>query len=1123
MNLIKTAISKPVSVTVAVLLTVLFGVLALVSIPVQLTPNVDSTVITVSTSWLGASPQEIEQDIVQPQEERLKGIPNLKKMVSTSAEGSASVVLEFYVGTDKNIAIRDVSDKLREISEYPDNVTEPVVSASNRENRDYIAWIVFKSTDPSIDIRLFQDYAEDHVKPVLRRVPGVSEINVLGGRERELQVRFDPLRMAQRGVTYGDLANTLRDENVNISAGSLEEGKSSVRIRTVGQFQSPKEVEQAIIKETNGGPIRIGDVATAVLTYREPFSFVRSKGVTVLAINVQRETGTNVIQVMEGLKAAIDNLNAPGGILEAKARSLGLNGKLVLRQVYDQTTYIEMAINLVTTNIFVGGSLAVLTLLLFLRSFRSVGIIGLAIPVSVIGTFVAMVAMGRNLNVISLAGLAFAIGMVVDNSIVVLENIYRHLEFGETPARAAYLGAREVWGAVFASTLTTVAVFVPILFIEEEAGQLFRDIALAICAAVLLSLIVSITVIPSAAKRWLRISSKKTVVPSVSPSKAAANQNPIAGRGLGAMLGRFVYFTSGSVIARIVLVSVFAIISIAGSWYFMPPTDYLPNGNRNMIFGMIFSPPGYNINMMSTLGERTEETMRPFWEASADNITDPAAYEEAVSNLPAIPSRNPGETVVPPTIDNYFFVGFSGTMFHGASSEDPKRAADLQLLMSHATRSERMPGAFGFAFQMPLFNLSGVTGSSINIEFTGDDLDEVSKAAEGAFMRFAGEFGHRAVRPDPPNFNVPGPELQIIVNRERASDLGISTRDVGLAVRALSDGAVVGEYHLKGESIDLTILDGSSVSEDGTPVQRELFTLDNIPIATKSGKVIPLSSIAKLIRTTSPEQINHVEERRAVTLQFTPTRGQPLEDAMQSVQSLLDELRNDGTIPPTIDTQLAGSADKLTAVRAALLGDGSLLGTLSSRLFLALLVVYLLMAVLFESFVYPIVILLSVPLATLGGFISLRLVYIWTTNDPYLPVQNLDVLTMLGFVILIGVVVNNAILIVHQALNFMKGISESQSGLAEAMPQRVAIAESVRSRLRPILMSTLTSVGGMLPLILMPGSGSELYRGLGSVVVGGLLVSTVFTLILVPLLLSLVLDLQTALGRLKPQHDAAAH
>ena len=503
MNLIGLAIRQPVTVAVGIILVIVAGLLALQRIPIQLTPNVESTIITVTTFWEGASPGEIEQNVIDKQEERLLGLSNLRSITSASQQGMGRVRLEFATGTDKAEALREVSDKLREVPDYPDNVDEPLIESTDRENRDYIAWVVFGTTDPDFDVRVLRDFAVDRIEPALERVQGIAEINVLGGREREVQIRVDPILMAHYRILPTQFAQVIRDTNQNISAGQLADGKRDVRVRTIGQYQTLQQILDTVIVDT-GAPVHVRDVAEVELTYKEPTSFVRSRGKPVIAINAEREIGSNVMEVMKDLKAAVAELDKPGGLLKSEARRLGLDGTLTLTQVYDQTIYIDDALALVRNNIWIGGGLATIVLILFLRSLRSVAIIALAIPISVVGAVVAMVAMGRSINVISLAGMAFAVGMVVDNAIVVLENIFRHLEMGKPRVEAALDGAREVWGAVLASTLTTVVVFIPILLIQEEAGQLFRDIALAICAAVALSLIVSITVIPCAAARLLR-------------------------------------------------------------------------------------------------------------------------------------------------------------------------------------------------------------------------------------------------------------------------------------------------------------------------------------------------------------------------------------------------------------------------------------------------------------------------------------------------------------------------------------------------------------------------------------------------------------------------------------------
>ncbi|TVQ51325.1 MAG: efflux RND transporter permease subunit [Phycisphaerales bacterium] len=1124
MNFLKTAIDQPITVAVCVILVIMAGLISLTRVPIQLTPNVDDTVIAVTTRWEGASPDEIEKEIIDKQEEQLQGVTNLRQMTSVSSQGQGQITLEFHVGTRKESALQEVSDKLRQVPSYPQNVDEPVIDASDPSNRDYIAWIMFETDDPDFEISTLQDFAEDRIKPIFERVAGMSEINVLGGREREVQIRFDPIRLAQHRITATQLVDAIQRANRNVSAGELVEGKLDVRVRTIGQFESTEQIEQTVITHTARGPIRIGDIAEVVESYKRPNRLVRSRGERVIAINAQREVGSNVMEVMAGLQREIDRLNAEGGLLDTYSEQIGLSSPLRLRQVYDQTSYIDDALALVRNNIWIGGSLAILVLLIFLRSLRSVGIIALAIPISVIGSVVVMVMLGRSVNVISLAGMAFAVGMVVDNAIVVLENIFRHLEMGKKAMKAAYDGAREVAGAILASTLTTIAVFVPILLVQEEAGQLFRDIALAICAAIALSLLVSITVIPTASARLLKPIKRREPIDRSGRSRfqrvvmAPIDAAFAIGRAVGSiprLWGWVIHWLCGSVIARVTIVAVLTGVSLFGSWWLMPPADYLPQGNRNLIFGILNPPPGYNLEQQSRLGERIEATMRPFWEAGKLKH-DPEAYETAVAELPEIPTFNPrlgrpGDPVVPPSIENYFFVATPTTMFHGAISDDPGRVADLQPLFRHATRQDVAPGVLSFAFQVPLFRLGGNTGSAVKVDFSGDDLDRVIAAAGAVYDEMVERYGPFTVQTEPNNFNIQGPELQIIPDRIRLSELGMTTADLGIAVQAAGDGAIIGEYRLGGETIDLKLVARDSAT------MRQLAGIDDTPIAAPTGDVVPLTSVAMLERTTAPQEILRVGRQRAVSLQFTAPEGMPLETAIAEINGILADYRGQGVLTPDVEVNVAGSASKLEAVRNALLGDGSFTGTLGSSLVLALIIVYLLMCVLFQSFVHPLVIMFSVPLATLGGFAALAIVHVWSQANPYLPVQNLDVLTMLGFVILIGVVVNNAILIVHQSLNFMRGAGDAAEDIDGVLEPRRAISEAVRTRVRPIFMSMLTSVGAMLPLVLMPGSGSELYRGLGSVVVGGLIVSSLFTLLLVPLLFSLVIDAAQALAsRTKP-------
>jgi len=1104
-GLIGTAISQPITVAVATLLSVFAGILAVTLVPIRMTPEVSSVVVSVTTNWESASAEEVESDIVEEQERVLGETSGLISMTSTSAAGQGSIRLEFETGTDIKRATADILQKLDEVPGYPDGVVQPRVEPVDIDSVDYIAWIGLSSSDPNFPAETLYDLMERRIRPRFERIDGISQVGIRGAVQSELHIIVDPTALAQRGITFAELQQSIVAANANFSAGRLADGKRDIRIRATGRFDAPEKIAEMVVRRSPQGTVYLRDIAEVKPAYKEPTSWIRGRGIRMPFFNFQLERGANLLESMELLKEEVSTLNEPGGLLDQTARDLGINGKLELVQTYDSTTYVEDAIQLVKGNILIGGILATMTLLFFLRSLRTVGIIAIAIPVSVIAALVVLLALGRSINIISLAGLAFAVGMVVDNAIVVIENIYRHLEFKKPPLQAAYEGTKEVAGAVLASTMTTLIVFAPILLIQETAGQLFRDIALAIMISVGLSMIVSITLIPTASARFLRPPREKGE--SSFDHLFGGKLFRIIGLpfrpfihlfySLPKIIGNSVGWIISTSFRRVFVIIAFLVFTVLGVKILLPPLDYLPSGNRNVIFGLLFPPPGYNLDQLSDMGERVESRIRPSWEATHDKFLietklRDGVYSEGVDKRTKVPAMPGGEpTVLPPKLDHYFLVSFEGRIFQVGISNDKKRVVDAIPLFNHATSGSAAPDTFAFAFQFPLFMVAGTTGTAIKVDIKGTDLDAVSQTAGQLFGMFMGSFGPGKTQPLPANFSQPLDELRIVPNDERLRELGLTRTDLGLAVQAAGEGILLfRDYEKNGELKDMKIITRGALT--GLPLEALLDT----PIATPSGETVDLRSIATLENVLGPDEIRHVDRLRAVTLEVTAPRGMALEDAVKQVDQLINQLKELGGVAPGVQVEIAGSSDALNEIKEALLGDGSFLGFVTSSLFLALFVVYLLMVVLFQSWSYPLVIILSVPLATVGGLLGLSIVHRWSELDPYMPVQNMDVLTILGFVILAGVVVNNAILIVHQTINFMKDDPHRSPN--------DAIKASVSSRVRPILMSTLTSVGGMLPLVLLPGSGSELYRGLGAVVVGGLAVSTIFTMFLVPSVLSLV-------------------
>lgn len=1132
-------IENPVKVAVGIILVTMFGAIAMFKMPMQLTPNVERPRLSVEARWPGASPQEIEKEIVSELEERLTSVEGVIKMTSQCGDSEAEVDLEFAVGTNMDEALLKVNSQLQTMRDYPVDADPPTIRSSNSNDRS-VAWYILSTKPPTTDeiaafesehpeladelahvasaqhpglryfrltelaqkhpvveslikggpsVTKYRKFAEDAIEAEFERVDGVSDAQVRGGEQRQIQVIFDPDLLAARGLTIDQLRNALIQDNQDISAGDFWEGKRRYVVRTLGQYKNVEEVGQQIISTEDGQPIYISDVAEVQVGFQKPSGTVKRYGMETLSISVTRETGANSIDVVAGLDAKAKKLN----------ETVLLRKGLILNKVYDETVYINSAVGLVQQNIMLGGSLTVIILMLFLhlrgRSLifvplliassvcaimispwfflatlvlilfagiwfaRGALVVALAIPTSIIGTFLILNTLGRSLNVISLAGLAFAVGMLVDNAVVVLENIYRYRQMGEPPMVAARKAVGEVWGAVLASTLTTLAVFLPVIFLQGEAGQLFMDIALAISAAVGLSLLVSVIVIPTASARM------------IDDAAIARDSNP--GRiekllkSFGAMftesiigLNRLIQKT---VLGRIAVVAGILVLAATVGYLLMPQIEYLPSGNRNLIFSRILPPPSYNVNQLAEMGQQVEDTLRPYWDIDPEN--------EDTSHLDY------------PVIADYFFVARGRSVFVGLRAHDPMEARKLTNLIKDKL-GDKFHGSFVTASQSSLFGRGLGGGRDIDIEIQGPELVELVGIGTDIIGLVKKHFPEGTQARPNPSLDLSSTEVHVRPKPQQAMALGITNRELGYVVNTLIDGAYATDYFLGGEKIDLVLLGTKSYDARKQDLEQQYIATRN------STQPIRLGTVAKIDYGSGPEEVVRRERERAITIEVSPPDEISLEAAIATIESkIIGPLEEDGTLSGDYQVNLSGSADKLAQTWDALRWN----------FLLAILITYLLMAALFESWIYPFVIILSVPMGAVGGIVGLKLLgfYLAASGES---IQSLDVLTMLGFVILVGTVVNNAILIVHQSLVHMKEGQDSQE----------AISNSIRNRIRPIFMTTMTTVFGLSPLVFFPGAGSELYRGLGSVVLGGLLVSTFFTLVLVPTLFSLMLDLKSA-------------
>ncbi len=1015
MWIIRFSINNPVTVIVGIILIVIFGGLTLSKIPVQLKPTVDKPEIKISTAYSGAAPQEVEEQITIPIEEKLQAVEGLRRITSSSREGASTIELEFEWGVNKDIAVIDIIKRLSRVKEFPEEADEPVIFAGTSSERQSIYWANLRGRMPVNRLRVL---ADDFIVPRFERIEGVGEIRVYGGEEREIQVVVDFRALSARGLGVRDLLAALRLENMNVRGGHIDQGKRRYLVRTVGLFKGIGDIEALIVKkDSQGGPVYLRDVANVYDTFKKRSSMVKIMGEPAVAFGIVKKSDANTIAVISKLESVIEQLNeelAPQGVS--------------VRESYDSSDYIWESIQFVTYNFAFGALLAVIALILFLKSFRSTLVIGLAIPIVAFSGFILLGLFGRSINIISLAGMAFAVGMVVDNAIVVLENIYRHLQMGKGKAQAALEGTEEVWGAILASTLTTLAVFIPIIFVKEEAGQLFRDIAIAISCSVLVSLIVSITVIPMLSARILGVGAL------FSGSFGGGALKMLMIDKLGGYISHiFISITeklsvsSTKLKLAVAAVIVLAALSVAA---IIPKMEYLPKGNRNMIFTTFKSFVGSNI-----------EASQKYSDAIAEKILNV------------------------PEVRYIFHVVSSRFNGIGARVKDEYR---LEIARVAQKINKEIGGAPGFeyarAFQIPLF--SRFSGSDMEIEIRGLEFGKIKAISNEIRGKLMGVEGVEFVRSSQESG---GPEYQVYIDRERAADLNLSVSDISEVVETLVAGKKATLYKIGGEEIDITVK-----GEEGAFVNRH--SLENIMIYGANGIAVQLDSLAKIVETTGPTRINHIEMDRAETLMVTKAQETPLQTMVEGVnETILKPIRQKLDIGYSIS--LSGSASDLEATAKALSGS----------FILAIVIVYLLMAALFESFLYPLIIMFAVPLAASGAMVA-----VVGMGVP------LDVLTVLGFIILAGIVVNNAILLVHQSI---------RNNTEHGMPKKEAMIEAVKTRIRPIFMSTITTVFGMLPLMVRGGAGSELYSGLATAIVGGLTVSTIFTLVLVPAVYLIVNDL----------------
>jgi len=1061
MGIVSSSIGRPVTVAMATLAAVLFGSISLDRLGLNLLPELTYPTLTVRTEFEGAAPAEVEEQITRRIEERLGVISGVRKMHSISAAGRSDVVLEFLWGTDMDMAAIEVREKL-DLVRLPLEIERPAILRLN-PNLDPIFRLALTRDDPLqdpvLDLQTLRRFADDFLKRRLDSVPGVAAVIVGGGYEDEISVLVDQERLAQLDITVEQLGQRLRNTNVNLSGGRLSDGTQEYLVRTLNQFQSVDDIADTIVYQREGRILRLDDMATVLEGQKERDSIMRVNGREAIEISLYKEGDANTVAVAANIRerlAEIGELMPP---------------TFQLVSIYDQSTFISAAIDEVQGAAVFGAILAVIVLFLFLREARSTLIVTATIPASVMVTFALMDFQEITLNIMSLGGIALAVGMLMDNAIVVLENIARHRSEGQSHLEAAERGASEVGGAVLASTMTTVAVFLPLAFVEGIAGQLFKDQALTVTFALIASLVLAFTLIPM----LYTVGARRRYVPSAS---APADQ-----RGWARHLLAPVKLTLFEVPRRLLILFIVACRSLARLARLLlgPVLEGFDFVYRNVASGyarllrlalrrravtvlLALSAFGGALALLPLLalelippmsqGEfRVELELSP---GTRLELTDLALND---AQLPLLDSRD--------VVMTYSVAGTGGRL-DASSASGGENVGELNVQLAPGTSAQQeframtsmrailddVPDAQYTIERPQLFTFS----TPLEIEIIGTDLDAIGRAAGQLEERMSGSNTFSDVE----SSVRPGyPEVQIEFDQERAAALGLTVPDIATRVVNKVRGDVPTEFTLRDKKIDIRV----RVEEQARSSIRDI---ENLVINPESERQVRLTTVADVFVGVGPADIQRIGQQRVGLVSASVPDGD-LGAAAAEVRTLL----RDTPHPPGIKSEVGGQNEEMEAS----------FRSLQFALALALIMVYLVMASLFESLLHPFIILFTVPLAGIGAVIALAVTG-----------TSVSVVVFIGLILLIGIVVNNAIVLIDR-VNQLR-----ESGMAKAE----ALFEGANQRLRPILMTTLTTILGLLPMAIGLGEASELRTPMAITVIGGLLVSTFLTLIVIPVVYDLV-------------------
>lgn len=1001
MKMVDVSVRRPIGVAMIVIAAVALGLFSLRNLAIDLFPKIDLPIAVVATSYTGAAPEEVENLVTRPLEGALSSLTGIDTISSQSQTGSSLVLMTFASGTNMDQAMLDIRERVDQIKGLlPEDAGDPSVLRFDPQQIPVLA-IGLSGLDP---VRL-QTIAEDQLVPMLERQNGVASVTVQGGQKREIQVELDLGRMNQYGVSAGQIMQALMAENRSASAGSVARGDSDLQLRVTGEFKSIADLENTLIQLPSGGRIKVGDVADIRDTFAKQSNLTLVNGEPALLLTVQKQSDANTVKVADRVTAILDDLQ----------KQLPEGAKLSV--VLDTAEPIRMSIDSVVNNMVTGGALAVLVLILFLRNFRTTFVIGLSIPIAVIVTFTLMYFSGQTLNMISMGGLALGIGMMVDSSIVILENIFKYRERGLPMKEAAKVGASELGPAVIASTVTTVVVFLPIAFVQGLARDIFLPMALGVSFSLIASLVTALTLVPMLSSQIL--------------TKVASGQEKKRGflvgfgdaflRGYRAFLKWAIHHRKTVVAATLaLLVASFTLVPLIGS-------EYFPSSDQGQFTISIETPDGTRLEETRKVAEQAGELLKPY-EDIIDN-----AYMTIGSDMFGSTGSNIAS----------FTVTLISSTERELSTEDVVQELDRQL--------RTIPGA---EISVSITEVGFGGGSPIQIAINGEDTDTLNELASQvvwAISNIDGVF-------NPTSSSSQGnAEMHITVNREMAAQYGLSYQQIVSDVQMAINGQVATRYRERGEEIDVRVI----LPEDK---RNDMADVMNLQLATPTGQLVPLYAVAELNQVQGPVVIQRENQQRQVNV-TSDVVGRDLGSVSRDVEAMLASMH----FPDGYTYRIGGEVQDMMES----------FYDLGLALVFAVFLVYIVMAVQFESLLHPFIIMFAMPTTVIGVLFGLA-----ATGTA------LSMPALIGFIILAGIVVNNSIILVDYVNILRRG----------GLNRDEAILQGAPSRVRPIFMTTVTTVLGMLPLALGIGEGAELSAPLAIVVIFGLSFSTMFTLIFVPVM-----------------------